>query len=206
MDEFEYGFGEEQEQELPDEDLEALGITEEALAAERDEKDAAASDFARRNDGHDDEREALHGNSLLWWRDDSLIAAHRAMADLFEEALMDFDRAQLLVSEGVNEETMRIELPLNFLTGPMVVAGLQVLGLFVPEFRSTITQLLKDFPFPVATEEETAEINAAIERLETKARAKAEELVAEIRRRAAESIQAEQDASLGDANLGLGLN
>lgn len=199
---FEEPFGE-QMSKLDAEDA-SLAATEEALQAEREKLDEALSEYHGANlaDPHADEREELHGNSLLWWRDTSLLNAHVAMGDLFDEALVDFDRAKMLLGEGVNPNTMHVELPLNFVTGPLVLCGLQLLGLHVPEFRDEIAALIKAFPFPVATEEETAEVEAAITRLEEKARARADAIRQEIIQR----MQAEQDANLGDSELGLGLN
>lgn len=179
------------------EDDESLAATQEAFEQERRNLDEAVSAYRGadlRDDGHEAEREELQGNGLLWWRDTSLLAAHHGMADLFDELLTQFDRSKELIESGVPEETMTVHLPLNFFTGPMVLAGLQLLGLYVPELRETIARILKTFPFPVATEEETALIDETIKSLMEK---RTEEFVAHLR-----DSRDEDD----DAELGLGLN
>lgn len=151
----------------PDAMSEEVAETQKALDAERDAIDAAQEehDAALDLDGHEQEREELHGNGLLWWRDTSLFDAHVAMGDLFEEALMTLDRTNALIDAGLDPGTMSVETVLTMKTGPLVISALQLLGLFVPELREECAQFIKDIEFSVATPEENEAIEAAIERV-----------------------------------------
>lgn len=148
----------------PDDPAAAIGdddaaATQAAIEAEHEARDEALSE----DDGHDAEREELFGNGLLWWRDTSLLDAHLAMESLFEEVLSDFDSSKQLIEHGLAEDTMSVEMPLTFISGPLVLAGLQLLGLFAPNLRETIADIIKSFPFAVATPEEEAAIAAVME-------------------------------------------
>lgn len=196
MNEFEYGADDLDVPDLEIDGVNADEIAEAELARqqEQEERDAAASEAPL--DPHALEREELHGIDLVWWHDDSFFAALNAMGAMFNGLLTDIDKARALIAEGAPESMMVTQQRLDWITGPMVVVGLQLLGIYVPELRDEIAKLLKNFEYAVATEEEVEILMSAATRMEEKARAKIKAAV-EAARAAAERMQGEQDAWLG---------
>ena len=183
-----------------DEDLgdetEELAATEEALAEERDERDEAASEEIT------DPREEYHGNALSWWRDTSLLDAFAVMAEVIAEVEQQHGHAEMLVEEGVPDDTMTSTLSVNFRTGPVIFGALQFFGLWVPELRDTCAELIASLHPPEPTEEETAAIEAAYERIKAKMAEERERQEEEFQRMLAEQEQ----AALDNAELGLNPN
>ena len=177
-------------------ETEELAATEEALAEERDERDAAASEEVT------DPREEYHGNALAWWLDTSLLDAFTVMAEVIAEVEQQHGHAEMLVEEGVPAETMTSTLSVNFRTGPVIFGALQLFGLWAPELRDTCAELIAALQPPEPTEEETAAIEAAYARIEEKMAEERERQAEEFQRMMAEQ---EQDA-LDNVELGLDPN
>ena len=181
-----------------DEDLgdevEELAATEEALAEERDERDAAASEEAA------DPRDQYSGNSLAWWQDTSLLDALSVMAKVIAEVQQQHGHAEMLVEEGVPADTMTSTLSVNFRTGPVIFGALQLFGLWAPELRDVCAELIASLYPPEPTEEEAVAIEAAYDRIKEKRERQAEEF-----QRMMEEEDQEQ-ARADDAELGLDPN
>ena len=136
---------------LADDPDEHLARTEEALQAERDEIDALASE------DKPNEREDL-GFDLAWWDEDNDVPAIDTVSDLANGVcgMVQFTRA--LNEHGYPRDAMSTQVTLNHVTGPLVVAALQILGSLHHHLRDEIKALLVDIhaALPVMTEEEQA--------------------------------------------------
>jgi hypothetical protein len=145
-------------------DLEIQARTEAALAAERDFIDAAASEDAIQF--KDTEREALReelGYSLAWWAEDDNIPTLDIAVAQANDACGRAQFIRTMQEHGYPEDALTGYVPLNSLTGPLVVSGLQVLGTIHPHLRDEVTKILRTIAqfTPVATEEEEAAAEAA---------------------------------------------
>lgn len=125
-----------------------LEETEKALQAERDERDAEL------------------GYALAWEQDTSLIAAHRVMSKLFDQLLDAITITRGLQAGGLPKDVQTVQMPLDRISGPLVMTGLQLLGLYFPELREEIKATLRSIPRPTATDEEKEQIQAAIDELD----------------------------------------
>jgi hypothetical protein len=170
------------------EEDEDLAATQEAFERQKLARDADLSDNLIDELGHD----------LVWRYDTSLRDAHSAMADLFDEVLAKYDSVTACIDEGAPADAIPAVLRLNWRTGPMVLASIQLMGLFVPELREEIVGILRGFETPTATADERAAIEAAAEQVSKKRLA---ELNDEIRK-----LLSNAPGNLDDAELGLDLN
>lgn len=172
-----------------DQEDESLAATQEAFERRAAARDADLSD--------DDGKQALIdelGVRLAWWEDTSLTSAHVVMSEMFGKLLDEHDMAQVLIANGAPADALPAELHLNWITGPLVMNALQLLGLFVPELREEIVNLFRVIPRPVETEEEREAIEHAMSKVKAQARA----ALAAMFESAKEEVE--------DAELGLGLN
>ena len=195
---------------------ESLASTQDALDEERDEIDAAASEFsgieayATAEDQYDAEAKAL-GFRLAWWRDTSLLEAHQAMARIFEQALGTADMVKALRESGLPSDVMEVPYALNMENGPLVMAGLQLLGIYMPELREEIKRALSSIPEPEPTDEEKEALEQAQNVLMGRqADAFREALEASgikvVSEDEMQQLQEEQDAGLDTPTTDLGIN
>lgn len=101
--------------------------------------------------------EKSEGVPLLWWLEED---GGRALDLLPEAARMAYEYIgymDLLVENGVPPEGVTpVDVTLDLRTGPLVIAGLQVLGLLEPRVRPAAAALIADISsrIPDATDEE----------------------------------------------------
>jgi len=146
---------------------------------EREERDAAASEVVAggdvpETDPHAEEREAL-GFDLPWWGEDGEygLPSIDIASNLCNEAC---GRVQML--RKLEEHGYEIGTPstvglvaLNDLTGPLVVAGLMLLGTLHFHLRKEITPLLKAIfdAVPEADDETNESFAVAMEKAQAEA-------------------------------------
>lgn len=149
--------------------------TQEALEAERDAVDEAAS-LAERiapYEGADlnavplevqREREAEElGFYLAWWAEDNSVPPIDTVVDLANGACAATQHLRLLQEKGYPEDAMQAQVVLDQLSGPVVVAALQILGTLHSHLRDEIKQILVQIhnALPMMTEDEEAAFAAA---------------------------------------------
>lgn len=177
-----------------------LAATEEALSAERNERDEAVS--SDDGAGYETDREKIHGNSLAWWYDTSLTEALTAMFGVIAEVQPQIEMGQALINEGVDPDIVGSELHLDFRRGPVVLGAMQLFGLWVPAAREVCAEIIAAIEVPELTEEQEAMIQAALDAIRERREAEQAEMLMELREQLIEA-EAEQNA---DAELGLDPN
>jgi hypothetical protein len=148
-----------------EEDLAAMAATQKALDEERAEIDAAASEAPIAEvelDEHDMERLEL-GFGLAWWRDESLLDGLGAITSVVEQAVETSLYAKEYRDHGLPAEVLARQFTVDPITGPLLMCGLQILGIFAPELRELIRDALKSFEAPVPTEDEQKQLDEVAE-------------------------------------------
>lgn len=148
---------------------ESLAATQEALEEEHAEIDAAASlaehiapygahgETLDPRDPHAAQRELL-GGDLAWWAEDNDVPPLDIASDVMNGACGYVGHLRALAEHGLPLDAMKATVVLNHLTGPLVMAALQVLGTLHPHLREDITSIIREIndATPVATEDEQA--------------------------------------------------
>lgn len=132
---------------------------EQPVAASPDEADATRAEWQ-------DAQEAVI--QYAWDKDTSLLDAHVVMAKIFEQALKHHDTVKALRGVGLPEDILGELIEVNMETVPLIMAGLQLLGLYMPELRPSIAKTLGLFKEPTPTDEELAVIEDAYVKLADK--------------------------------------
>lgn len=148
-----------------DESEDDLAATQEALDEERAEIDAAASEAPIAEvelDEHDMERLEL-GFGLAWWRDESLLDGLGAITSVVEQAIETSLYAKEYRDNGLHADVLARQFTVDPVSGPLLMCGLQILGIFAPELRDLIRDTLKSFESPVPTEEEQKRLDEVAE-------------------------------------------
>ena len=153
---FEFKF----EHDGPSED-EAIAAAQEAQKAYRDERDKAISDdeFEHRKFVKE------HGFSLAWWRDESLAEGWHALYDVVNNVFDKTAYGNALYSHGLDRSVLTSSLSLDAVSGPLVMAALQMLGIWVPSLRPDIEAVLISIPKPDPTEDEKGQVAEAQQRI-----------------------------------------
>lgn len=144
--------------------------TEEALAKERDEIDAAASEAPYRPsaddlpEAHTEDRENL-GFDLAWWAEEDGMPNIDIAVNVANNACGIVGYVHDLQRHGYPEDAMQGDVTLDSISGPLVSAGLQILGTLHPHLRNDIEQTLKaihkGLPEPTEAEQEAFETAAS---------------------------------------------
>ena len=148
-----------------DESEDELAATQEALEEERAEIHTAASEAPIAEvelDEHDMERLEL-GFGLAWWRDESLLDGLGAITSVVEQAIETSLYAKEYRDNGLHADVLARQFTVDPVSGPLLMCGLQILGIFAPELRDLIRDTLKSFESPVPTEEEQKRLDEVAE-------------------------------------------
>lgn len=145
---------------------EQLAETQAALDAERDEIDAAASEdvLDAPYGDHQAEFVELGGIALAWWREEggkeAPISIGFNLAGDIEDYLNHLDQ---LVRLGFPPAGLAAPVMLDIRTGPVTLAALQFLGVFVPSLREDLRDIIKAISdsIPEANDEEEAAMDTA---------------------------------------------
>lgn len=146
-------------------DEESQAATQEALDAERDEIDAAASqvldydgptdNLGEAEDPHAEEREII-GTGLAWWAEENDTPPLDIVVDLANQACGYVGHLRALSEYGLPLNAMPAQITLDHLSGPLVLAGLQILGTLHAHVREDVKAVIKLIvdATPEATDEE----------------------------------------------------
>jgi len=141
--------------------------TQAGLAAEQEAVDAAMSEaervFKTLQIG-DHSAEEL-GFGLAWWEEDEGVPPLDIAVALTNEACSYASQVKELAEHGLPLTAASSTITLNHFNGPLVVGGLQLLGVLHPHLRDDVKGIIKMISeqVPDATDEEERLMEAAIE-------------------------------------------
>jgi len=101
-------------------------------------------------------REELGGMGLAWWEDNSLFTGLGVLGKVLDSAVDTVESIEAMIEAGMPAEIMQTDVPVTLLSGPIILSGLQTLGLFEPRLRRHIEAVMRTFAdcLPEPTEEE----------------------------------------------------
>lgn len=115
------------------------------------------ADEAPVQSAREDYVEKSGGIPLLWWLEEDGRRVLNLLPEATRTAYEYIDYMDMLVKHGVPEKGVTpVDVTLDIRTGPLVIAGLQVLGLLEPRVRAAAALLIADISsrIPDATDEE----------------------------------------------------
>lgn len=143
--------------------------TQAGLADEQAAVDAAMSEaekvFKTLQIGDHSAEELELGFGLAWWEEDEGVPVIDIAVALTNEACSYASHVKRLAEHGLPLSTASSQITLNHFSGPLVVGGLQLLGVLHPHLRDDVKAIIKGISeqVPDATDEEERLMSEAIE-------------------------------------------
>jgi hypothetical protein len=128
------------------------------LATAAEASDIAAESFEQLKAR---KREELGGMVLAWWEDNSLFTGLGVLGKVLDSAVDTTKSIELMFKVGLPQDILVTPVPVNLVSGPIVLSALQVLGLFEPRLRTQVEDAMRLFAdaVPTPNEEELALLN-----------------------------------------------